>query len=71
MTKASSSYNADKKQLDKVVGELEKVNAELDQGGFNEEEYARMSTRHNNLENQCKLIGIRAERSFPFFVVSL
>ena len=55
MTKASSSYNADKKHKDKVVSELEKITAELDQGGYNEEEYTRMSARHNHLENECKL----------------
>ena len=55
MTKASSSYNADKKQKDKVVSELEKITAELDQGGYNEEEYTRMAARHNHLENECKL----------------
>lgn len=58
MTKASSSYNADKKQRDKVVSELEKITAELNQGGFNEEEYARMSARHNHLETECKFFRI-------------
>ena len=70
MTKASSSYNADKKQLDKIVGELEKVNAELAQGGFNEEEYTHMSTRHNNLENQCKFIKIPDWATFSVFCYS-